>query len=207
MTVRPPRAPGVCGWAWKTRGSKHQVETQAELPRRILADLESCRLAWEHDLNPLALVEALLLSGLPEWLKNALIVNVFAHAPKPAAAAHVVLKKAWRQCNADRRDVAMARFVVMNRSGREALQTWTTAFGEAAKYFAALHDENVGTETVKQAHRRVVKGLREGPHRYFGPASNRSKAIAVAMSSLLEIVTPKVSVKVGKKPAKRNTST
>ncbi len=138
-----------------------------ELQRRRLGDLEDCRLAWERCGDPFALVVALMMSELPEWLSDALLLIVADDVGDQGRPA-INLRQRWRRRSNDAVDALRAMQTAAFRAHPQLPLTWENSYWNASRLIhSKIADSPAVTEAaMKKSYERVRKGLRN-PGRYF----------------------------------------
>ena len=145
-------------------------ERRAELERRVLGDLEDCRLAWEQEHDPLALIVAVGMADgleipLPPWLAYA-VLGVMAAAFNVAGVGdRLRLPELWTKRSNQAVDAQRAEGVLLARTDPTApLKTLEDAY----QYGATIAAEHAGAPyaaSAKESYLHVVAGL-ANDHRY-----------------------------------------
>jgi hypothetical protein len=98
-----------------------------ELGRRVFADLEDCRLAWQENVDPLALVvgvkKAEEQGTLPAWLVDALLVILFSYS---GGTQVLDLQEMWADKRSETIKAEQASNVLAARTDPTHPRTWDT---------------------------------------------------------------------------------
>lgn len=121
------RRDGKSQTPWKRKNADPLFDPKRvfdELARRQMRDLETCRLVWEQEGDPLALCEAVRQSDIPDWLASSLLVML----TEGVDIRTNVRLKAWRARTRHARDAVRAHAVAGARSHPELPQTWELSY-------------------------------------------------------------------------------
>jgi hypothetical protein len=168
--------------AWQHRARPEAVV--AEIQGRELSDLDTCRRVWQDGGDPLALLEAVRLAGLPEWLTDALLL-----ALSDASFERPMLPSMWRSRVKHARDAHRASAAASARTFFDQIPeiTWQKAFALAASrvcdVFAA--EPHVSPAAVKKSYQAVSKGLADA-HRYYRARPGMQESIEAALQRQIE---------------------
>jgi len=148
--------------AWRRADSTNDpAAVYNELHRRQLTDVETCRLAWEHAEDPMALCVAVTRAGLPAWLEAILLAVCLDESG--------MLGRRWRERKRELEDAVRAVEVARERGIDGPVQTWEVALKEAARAIQVQRDPNLSAVTphaMDDAYDRVREGL-SNPGRYY----------------------------------------
>jgi hypothetical protein len=173
-----------------------------ELQRRELTDLERCRQVWEREFDPLALCVAVTKSNLPEWLTNALLVQLTdGQGSYPSYR-----ERLWRDRRQHAIDGRRAAFVAGVRAHPDHPTTWDDAY-EIGEELARLSTDmsTVTPAGAKKSFQRVCRGLQR-PGRYYRAPLNFTSRIRNAWAHFLSLMTIDIeSQKVGTKDTTQST--
>lgn len=188
------------GRAWKREDSPTQ-HILDELARRRLTDLDTCRAVWETEDDPLALMEAVRLLGLPEWLEDALLLAV-----SDGTLGHPVFAKEWRRRSAAAVDRARAEAVASGRSkiDEAPVFTWDVVLKLADLRVRRVYRDvpAVSADAVKKSYQRVAKGLKASPGKYFTARADMGARVAAARIRAEERVGQRLAAKVGNRASR-----
>jgi hypothetical protein len=147
-----------------------------ELQRRRLATLEDCRLAWEHQHDPLAVAVAVTKAELPEWLADALLIVLYAGGTKVTPVGRTELERWWDARGRDEVDSSRAWEVVRTLLHPEVPHTWESAY-QIATYFMSRDrgDSNVGPAAMKKSYRLVRDRLKDRGRYYWAEKDFRER--------------------------------
>ena len=147
--------------AWRRRDRPDPARRVLdELMRRELRDLDMCRQVWEHEGDPVALLEAIRLCEgrpLPEWLASSLLVVL-----QGSGAAGNLIDVAWRNRDSHQDNRSRAWRVVEARVEKNL--KWADAF----ELGAAAPSSPVNN--AEWCYNLVRKALTQFPFRYFMPS-------------------------------------
>lgn len=180
MTRRHPR-PARSGWQRRTPPNPETTPSTVldALKGRVLDNLERCRIAWQAEADPMALVVAVAGAGLPDWLTDALIIELLDDTGRRARRW-----KARGRHMADRARVESAASVKALRPD----VPWDVARGLAERRVQDAYDDvgHVGDAAHKKAWRAVSRGVDAHPGRYYVPPANFSTRIDAAFDREIE---------------------
>jgi hypothetical protein len=178
----------VRGW----RRSNGYAELLRALEGRQLDDLERCRIAWEGQLDPVAVCAAVVHSDLPPWLTDALLVLLSEQSELGLSAKSA---EQWEARKADMLDRARAEAYASALTLIPELKTRTTDTKAVTAGRVAVnrvkevhaHESAVGDEAIKASHRRVRNGLKN-PGRYYLAPKGLQERVLAAWDSFLQLV-------------------
>jgi hypothetical protein len=134
-----------------------------EIDRRVLADLEDCRVAWKHN-NPVALCVALMKVDIPEWLADALLTWLIATGGNATMAQAFPTTEYWRDARREQLDATRALTALAVRGIEDQpKRTEIEAFTMVAEYLADRLGDDVApvvdADTIRKSLERVEAGL------------------------------------------------
>jgi hypothetical protein len=147
-----------------------------ELERRVFADPDDCRVAWEKAANPLALCEALMVADTerappPEWLCDALLLTLLAEDQHDRGLQSILpvrgrlerLETLWhrshnRSIDANRAAGGIAARVDLTTGA--LLGTEADAYAAADPFVMRRNGPSAGSEAFRKSIARVRSGLK-----------------------------------------------
>ncbi len=171
---------------WRKKGPDKPAQVFAELAKRQLTDMDSCREIWTNSADPLALCAAVTLAEVPEWLRDALLVLL-----ADGAADAGLQRLLWKVRKRDERDAARAAEVAGLRCHPQVLVPWDLALRMADLFVRDHHSDepSVSPEAIKQSWQRVSRGIADPARYYFVPdVAQRVSASGARVLALLEAV-------------------
>jgi hypothetical protein len=161
----------------------------AELERRVLGDLEDCRLAWEKAHDPVALLVAVEMAEaleipLPQWLCDAVLV-VMAAAFDIAHLGRLNLPDLWAKTREQAQDAQRAAGALAYRTHPSKPHTLKDAYRLGAKA-AAEHAgaDHTGDTEAKASYLQAIRGLQENEGLYHGAPPGWLGRVVLALSTL-----------------------
>lgn len=176
--------------AWRRRDGKgtDPAAVLADLDRRELTDLETCRAVWAHERDPLALVVALDHVDLPDWLRDALRVAVTNGADGYPPIPALTTRRLWRRRTRHAIDATRAAHVAMVRSHPDARASWPIAEA-VGNDLAGEHYRDMppcSPAGAKRSYHVVRRTLTIAPGRYFRAPDGTAARIQAAWIAWLE---------------------
>lgn len=161
------RTPGkrASGWSKRTRSrATDPANVSQQLNHRQLNSLEDCRLAWETDMNPVAVCAAISKSDLPEWLVDACLVLLV-----DGGEGGKFQRPLWKRFMRDATDAQRALMSALARTDPTITPppTWEVAYKLADSVVSKLGGSAVSPGMMKKSYNRVAKNLNQRG-RYFG---------------------------------------
>lgn len=191
--------------AWR-RGRVDSEDDRAakvfrELQRRVMRDLETCRVAWEVGDDPLAVCAAVVHAGLPPWLTNAILVLLTEGEEYPP-----IRRRLWRERTRHAIDATRAAEIAAVRSHPEAQKRsnggfkWDEALQLGEHFARQTYSDipRVSPAGAKRSYQRVCRNLEE-PGRYYRAPAGTAERIKQAWMHLESILTERLARERGRK--------